>query len=73
MIGGTAAQINGAVISRNENIVYGTPSIAMNYDARMLGGNSSMVGDLLPRTIGEVEVLSWRTLPEDPHRVEVMP
>lgn len=68
VLGGAVAQINGAVISRNENIVYGTPSIAMNYDARMLGGNSGIMAGLLPRVRRPVEVLTWRMLLEDPHR-----
>ena len=53
----------------NENIVYGTPSVAMNYDSRMLGGNSSLTADLLPRVAAAVEVVSWRVLTEDPHRI----
>ncbi|MEZ6014254.1 MAG: hypothetical protein R3F49_04015 [Planctomycetota bacterium] len=69
VLGSQAAEINGAVISRNENIVYGTPSVAMNYDSRMLGGNSSLTADLLPRVAAAVEVVSWRVLTEDPHRI----
>jgi hypothetical protein len=67
VLGSTAAAINGALVSRNENIVYGTPSISINYDCRMLGGNAGIAGDLLPKTVGEVEIVSWRQLVEDPH------
>lgn len=68
VLGDTAATINGAVISRNENIVYGTPSLDVNYDARMLGGNSGLFAGLLPRVLQPAETLAWRALSEDPHR-----
>ena len=34
VLGSDPAKINGALVSRNENIVYGTPSIEINYDNR---------------------------------------
>lgn len=69
VLGGTTARINGALISRNENIIYGTPSIEMNYDARMLGGNSGIGGKLLPKTVSPPEILRWMILDTDPNHV----
>jgi len=69
VLGGQTARINGALISRNENIIYGTPSIEMNYDARMLGGNSGLGGNLLPKTVSPPEFLRWMILDTDPNHV----
>lgn len=71
--GSQPARINGALISRNENIVYGTPSLEMNYDARMLGGNSGLGGNLLPKTVSRPEFLRWMILDRDPNHVEAVP
>lgn len=73
VFGGDPAQINGAVISRNENIVYGTPSIEMNYDCRLLGGVTGKAGKLLPQIVRAPEILMWRKLDTDPNRGEVTP
>ncbi|MCB9916754.1 MAG: hypothetical protein H6828_16660 [Planctomycetes bacterium] len=67
VLGSDPAEINGALVSRNENIVYGTPKISMNHDARLLGGNSGMAGSLLPQMLREPAVLSWRRLDRDPN------
>jgi len=69
VLGNTPATVNGAIISRNENIVYGTPSLDVNYDCRLLGGSAGIAGDLLPRVALPVQTLRWRVLAEDPHRV----
>ncbi len=66
--GGQPANINGSMVARNENIVYGTPSISMNYDARLLGGSTGAAGVMLPTTIAPLEVIQWRRLDEDPLR-----
>jgi len=62
------AVINGAVISRNENIVYGTPALEINYDARLLGGSSGIAGDFLPTVLSAPQILRWQRLEEDPLR-----
>ena len=66
--GGTSARINGALVCRNENIIYGTPTLEFNYDARLLGGNSGMAAGLLPATLRAPEVLRWQRLERDPNR-----
>ena len=47
--------------------MYGTPRVEMNYDARMLGGNSGLGGDLLPKVVGAPEQLRWTWLDRDPN------
>jgi hypothetical protein len=71
--GGTPAKINGGLISRNENIIYGTPTISINQDCRMLGGSSSKFARLLPSDIQPVEVLRWQELDFDPNMYTVAP
>lgn len=73
VFGSNAAKMNGALVSRNENIVYGTPSIEINYDCRLLGGSSGSAGDLLPKSMPEPVVLSWRRQSVDPNRYLMMP
>ncbi len=68
VVGSNPAQINGALVCRNENIVYGTPRVEMNHDSRLLGGGSSLIGDLLPRTMKSPEILRWQKLDADPNR-----
>lgn len=67
VLGGQTARINGALVSRNENIVYGTPSIEFNHDSRLLGRSSSPAAQLLPRVIQPAEILRWSPLDRDPH------
>jgi hypothetical protein len=73
VLGGVAAQINGALICRNENIVYGTPSLSFNHDARLLGGPAGKAADLLPRSLQPLEILRWMPLDNDPNRYLVQP
>lgn len=73
VLGGSPAQINGALVSRNESIVYGTPSLSFNHDARLLGGASGRASNLLPSTIQPMEILRWTTHESDPLRAEVSP
>ncbi|MDA1263956.1 MAG: hypothetical protein O2816_02620 [Planctomycetota bacterium] len=68
VLGSKDAVVNGAIISRNESIIYGTPEIIINYDCRLLGGGTGMLGNLLPTTMQATEVLRWRPLIEDPNR-----
>jgi len=68
VIGSSDAVINGSLVSRNENIVYGTPKFVVNYDCRLLGGVTGMAGDLLPKVVGEPQTILWRRLDEDPNR-----
>lgn len=66
VFGGDDAEVNGAIIARNENIVYGTPNMVVNHDARLLGGNSGIAGDLLPQVLQPMRVLQWRRHESDP-------
>jgi hypothetical protein len=73
VVGNQPAQINGALVCRNENIVYGTPSVEMNHDARLLGGSSGLLNNLLPKTMKAPRIVRWQGLEGDPHRyVEVV-
>ncbi len=69
VLGAQPAKINGAMIARNENIIYGTPSIEINYDCRLLGALDGLLGDMMPRVLAPAEVLQWRREYEDPHSV----
>ncbi len=71
--GSTSARINGALVCRNENVIYGTPTLEFNYDARLLGGNSGMAAGLLPSVLREPEVLRWQRLERDPNRGLALP
>ena len=66
VFGGADAEVNGAVVARNENVVYGTPSLNFNHDARLLGGNSGIAGHLLPQVLRPMRVLQWRRNETDP-------
>ncbi len=68
--GSNPAEINGSLVCRNENIVYGTPKINMNYDRRLLGGRNGAAGGLLPQVLGPVEIVQWRRLDTDPLRYD---
>jgi hypothetical protein len=73
VLGSSDAQVNGAVVSRNEDIIYGTPNIRFNYDCRMLGGNSSPIGQYLPKMLQPPIRVSWQQLDADPNRYDVSP
>ncbi len=68
VLGNSPAQINGALICRNENIVYGTPRIDINYDNRLLGGTSGLAGSLLPQVMDSPLIVRWQKLDRDPNR-----
>ncbi len=72
-LGSSNAQINGSLVTRNENIVYGTPKLEFNYDRRLLGGNSGFAAGLLPRSVQPAETLRWTRLDSDPNRYVAMP
>lgn len=63
----STVRINGALACRNECIVYGGPGIEFHYDCRLLGGNTSLVADLLPRTLRPIALSSWMVLDWDPN------
>ncbi len=67
------AVINGALVSRNENIIYGTPHMYINYDCRLLGGGAGAVQEFLPKVVKPVEFLRWEVLSKDPNRYIVKP
>ena len=66
---GKDIDINGALIARNEAIIYGADSINMNYDARLLGGNTSFGQSAfeLPKVVAPLRTISWRALTFDPY------
>ncbi len=67
------AVINGALVSRNEDIIYGTPHLVFNFDCRLLGGGAGPVKKFLPRTVRPVRFLRWELLSRDPNRYVVKP
>ncbi len=67
VVGSQPAKINGALVSRNENIIYGTPSIEINHDSRLLGGNSGLAGTLLPQVMQSPGIVRWQRLDRDPN------
>ncbi len=67
------AVINGALVSRNENIIYGTPHLYFNFDCRLLGGGAGAVRDFLPKVVQPVKFLRWEVLSRDPNRYIVKP
>ncbi len=73
VFGSSDATINGALVSRNESVVYGTPNLDVNYDCRLLGGKSGIAGGLLPSLIQAPEVLGWHESATDPNRYAVAP
>jgi len=73
VLGSAPAQINGALVCRNENIIYGTPSLTFNHDVRLLGGRSGMAAGYLPSELQPVEELRWMRLEVDPNRYLPLP
>jgi hypothetical protein len=73
VVGSSDALINGALVSRNEDIIYGTPGMYTNYDCRLLGGTTGKCAPFLPRTLQTPEVLRWEQLDFDPNRNVVAP
>jgi len=73
VMGSDKAKINGALVSRNEDIVYGTPTIEMNYDCRLLGGGAGVLSEYLPQTMKPVQILRWHALDYDPNKYIVFP
>lgn len=68
VLGSETARINGSLVCRNENIIYGTPTLDFNYDCRLLGGNTGRAAGLLPRTVQPPQILRWAHLDTDPNR-----
>ncbi len=66
-LAGSAIDVNGAVVSRNECMIYGG-KLNLNYDSRLLAGNGDFVGDLMPRQLKPIEYTSWMMLDHDPNR-----
>lgn len=66
VLGSDPATVNGAMVARNESIVYGTPSLNFNHDARLLGGTTGIAGELLPHVLQPIKVLQWRRSEVDP-------
>lgn len=68
VLGSNTAMVNGSLVSRNEDIIYGTPTVEFNHDSRLLGNSSSPAANLLPRTVEAPQILRWSTLDHDPNR-----
>ena len=49
---------NGCIVSRNESIIYGTDTLQLNYDYRLLGEGESH-GFFLPKVWAPVEIVYW--------------
>lgn len=62
---GSAFEVHGALISRNENIIFGKDACRFFYDCRLLGGASGLFAPLLPRVIQPIRVVSWEVTPND--------
>ncbi len=73
VLGSQPATINGALVSRNENIIYGTPSMVVNHDSRLLGGSAGRASNLLPMVVQPMELLRWAPLEADPHMAMHVP
>ncbi len=67
------AVLNGSLVCRNENIIYGTPHLVFNYDCRLLGGGLGMVKEILPLVAKPARFLRWEVLGRDPNRYVVKP
>ncbi len=53
--------INGCIVSRNESIVYGTKTLTINHDLRLLGAGRSLLPNLvLPLNWQPIRLLAWR-------------
>ncbi len=49
----------GGLVSRNESIIYGTKTLNLFFDRRLLGGGME---HLLPSTVAPLEIRAWRNL-----------
>ncbi|MFH1999722.1 MAG: hypothetical protein ABIK28_08580 [Planctomycetota bacterium] len=65
VLGAQVANVNGAIVSRNEDIIYGTPSININYDCRLLGGGAGSLSGYLPKVLKPIQILRWESLDVD--------
>ncbi|MBI4602803.1 MAG: hypothetical protein HY721_12675 [Planctomycetes bacterium] len=52
-------QFNGAIISRNESIIYGARNIIMNHDERLSGGGGETFGMSVPVSWKPLTLASW--------------
>ena len=55
---GQPMTFNGCIVSRNEAIIYGTISLTINYDLRLLDAGENF-GFYLPKVWQDIEVLVW--------------
>ncbi len=70
---GSDAVLNGSLVCRNEDIVYGTPHLVFNYDCRLLGGGAGNIEDYLPKVVKPARFLRWEILSSDPNRYVTKP
>ncbi len=61
----------GAIVSRNESMIYGTNSMNLTHDRRLTAGGA--YGSLLPREVVAARILTWRTLEQDVHFLGATP
>ena len=50
--------LNGCIVSRNEAIVYGTRTLTMNHDLRLLGGGENF-DFYLPKVWDTARIIMW--------------
>ncbi len=56
---GTDVNFNGAIISRNESIIYSARNINMNHDERLTGGGGDLFGLDVPITWKPMTISNW--------------
>ena len=60
---GQPFQIFGSIISRNESMIFGTSTMDMYHDRRILAGGT--FGSMLPEVVMPIQVIAWRRLEAD--------
>ncbi|MBL8843504.1 MAG: hypothetical protein JNL90_18430 [Planctomycetes bacterium] len=61
----------GALVSRNESMIYGTNHLNLTHDRRLTAGGA--YGTLLPSEIVPARILAWRSLEQDLHYLGAAP
>ncbi|HVR76204.1 MAG TPA: hypothetical protein VMT52_17875 [Planctomycetota bacterium] len=59
-------QLNGAIVSKNEAIIYSARNMIMNHDERITGDGGSVFGFSIPDTWKPLELTNWETEKELP-------
>jgi hypothetical protein len=56
---GADIKMNGAIVSRNESIIYSARNIFMNHDARLNGQGGDFFGLYVPKTWAPLDLAQW--------------